>query len=89
MRLKILYRKNLGMSPGKLAAQCVHASRRVAFPEEVNAVVVLGVSDAKFNEAKPKAETVIKDAGYTEVAPGTETVLAFFEEENSTTPCTT
>jgi peptidyl-tRNA hydrolase len=81
MKLKILYRKNLEMSPGKLAAQCVHAARRITIPEGIRAVVVLGVSNTKFNEAKSKALTVVKDAGYTEVEPGTETVLAFFEED--------
>jgi peptidyl-tRNA hydrolase len=56
-RLKILYRKNLNMSPGKLAAQAVHAALLLnAFTDDVDdvamSVVVLGVSNAKFEQAK-------------------------------------
>jgi peptidyl-tRNA hydrolase len=53
-------------------------------------VVVLGVSDAKYNEAKrglgekgyiiPFSCYVVRNAGYTEVPSGTETCMAFYEE---------
>ena len=85
MRIKVLARKNLRMTPGKLAAQSVHAALglRAADPRPHWSCVVLEVSDAKFGEAKaahPGAH-VVSDAGYTEVAPGTETCLAFWEDD--------
>lgn len=79
MKLKILYRKNLKMSPGKLAAQCVHAAAGAGYTGGADAVVVLGVSCRKFSEFKPHAKFVVCDAGRTEVEPGTETALAFYE----------
>jgi peptidyl-tRNA hydrolase len=84
-RIKILARKNLRMSEGKLAAQCVHAALGLykAHPGEYRACIVLPVSDSKFAAAKaehPEAY-VVSDAGHTEVAPGTETALAFYERE--------
>jgi peptidyl-tRNA hydrolase len=53
----------------------------------MESVVVLQVSDAKFTEAKlalgeKKAPFyVVTDAGYTEIAPNTETVLAYLEDD--------
>lgn len=89
LRMKIVARKNLKMSEGKLAAQCVHAALGLRTnvwspcPEDPNmSVVVLLVSDAKFEEAKQSRRTtgyLVRDAGYTEVAPGTETCFAFYE----------
>lgn len=80
MRIKILYRKNLKMSPGKLAAQCVHLSARMKHCELMTPVAVLGVSDKKFEEAKQKhIYQSIRDAGHTEVPAGTETVMGFYE----------
>lgn len=85
MKIKILYRKNLKMSPGKLAAQAVHAALGLAEIHEEAAdpmmsVVVLGVSDTKFDEAQIEhLGYVVEDAGFTEVAPGTETCFAFIE----------
>ena len=85
-RIKILCRKNLKMSPGKLAAQAVHAALALTSLEKLDplqSVVVLEVSDKKFNE-KINGEgklAVVHDAGYTEVAPGTITCLAFLEDD--------
>lgn len=81
MSFQFRYRKNLKMSPGKLAAQCVHAALmiREALPHE--SVIVLGVSDAAFDRIKVSQKcAVVADLGLTEVAPGTETVLAWIEE---------
>lgn len=88
MRIKCIYRRNLKMTEGKLAAQCVHAALGLAkmFPEAgdpMHSVVVLEASDKKFNEAKGPDVYVVKDAGRTEVEPGTETVLAILERDSS------
>lgn len=85
-RIKILARKNLKMSSGKLAAQAVHAALALTSLEKLDplqSVVVLEVSDKKFNE-KINGEgklAVVRDAGYTEVEPGTITCLAFLEDD--------
>lgn len=83
-KIKILFRKNLKMSPGKLAAQSVHAALGLSSPHPLMSVVVLGVSDAKFEENKPRAQYLVRDAGYTEVPAGTETCLAFYEDNHDT-----
>lgn len=83
-RIKILYRKNLKMSEGKLAAQSVHAALGLKGVNAFMSVVVLQASDAKFEEAKaqhPEA-WVVRDAGRTEVEAGTETCMAFIEERS-------
>lgn len=84
-RIKILARKKLNMSPGKLAAQSVHAALALAAIEQLHSmmsVVVLMVNETPFNEAKDQPKVaVIADAGYTEVDPGTETVLAYLEDD--------
>jgi peptidyl-tRNA hydrolase len=82
MRIKVVYRKNLKMSPGKLAAQTGHAVLGLNGAYASMSIVVLEASDKKFQETKaahPEA-CVVRDAGRTEVAPGTETVLAYFED---------
>ncbi len=66
------------MSPGKLAAQSVHAAIGLGSVDYNTNVVVLGLSDKKFDEMKEDLICfVVKDAGHTEVAPGTETCLAY------------
>jgi peptidyl-tRNA hydrolase len=85
-RIKILARKNLKMSPGKLAAQSVHAALALACQEELHpmmSVVVLEVNGKPFEDAKANNNpvAVVRDAGYTEVAPGTETCIAFLEDD--------
>jgi peptidyl-tRNA hydrolase len=94
MRIKILVRKNLKMSDYKTAAQCVHAALNLykLDPQDHWSCVVLGVSDKKFEEKRDAlmaaatgwgatAYYVVTDAGYTEVPPGTQTCLAFYEED--------
>lgn len=81
-RIKILARKNLKMSPGKLAAQAVHAALMLKGTNPMQSVVVLEVSDAKFGEAQILNDIrVVHDAGYTEVPAGTATCLAYFEDD--------
>lgn len=85
LRAKVLVRRNLKMSPQKMSAQVGHAidaaKEYLSMPFGAS-IIVLMVSDAKFEEAK-KSHTVvvIKDAGYTEVTPGSETCLAFLEDD--------
>ena len=74
MRIKILARKKLKMSPGKLAAQAVHAELALNALVEVDplmSVIVLSVNDAPFNRAKAEHSViaVVHDAGFTEVSP--------------------
>lgn len=82
MKLKIIYRKNLKMTPGKLAAQAVHAATNIGHTDRKLSVVVLGMSDTKYYETVNNNSVIsrVYDAGYTEVDPGTETCAAFYEE---------
>lgn len=85
-RIKILARKNLKMSPGKLAAQSVHAALALACMVELHpmmSVVVLEVNSKPLEDAKAAHApvAVVRDAGYTEVEPGTETCIAFLEDD--------
>lgn len=82
--LKILYRRNLDMSSGKIAAQSVHAAIGLfkKDPREYSKCVVLGTSELKFNSMKYLEDVyVVTDTGKTEVEPNTQTVLAFWEQE--------
>jgi peptidyl-tRNA hydrolase len=83
--IKLLVRKNLRMSERKVAAQCVHAAIGLykRDPQDHWTCIVLEASDNKFEEAKqahPEAY-VVRDAGYTEIPAGSETVMAWYEEE--------
>ena len=85
-RIKFLVRRNLKLSAEKMAAQCVHAALALnkTIPlDAMQSVVVLQISDKKFEEAKAEKpeHALIRDAGYTEVAPGTETCMAFLEDD--------
>jgi peptidyl-tRNA hydrolase len=85
MRIKILVRRNLKMSDKKMSAQCVHAALGLykANPQDHWSCVVLDASDNKFDEAKaahPEAY-VVTDAGYTEVPAGSETAIAWYEDD--------
>jgi peptidyl-tRNA hydrolase len=82
-RIKVLYRKNLKMTPGKLAAQACHAVLGLA-PEEDIGIVVLEASDNKFFQTIDDLEKtdsrfyVVEDVGWTELEAGTVTCLAFY-----------
>lgn len=86
IRMKTLVRRNLQMSDKKMSAQCQHAALglRDKFPHIRNwGCVVLDASDAKFEEAKiahPEA-VVVCDAGLTEVPAGSETAIAWYEDD--------
>jgi len=52
-------------------------------PQDHWSCVVLDASDKKFEEAKEAHPEgyVVTDAGYTEIPAGSETVLAFYEDD--------
>ena len=82
MKVKVIYRKNLKMSTGKIAAQAVHAVVGLGVTDYYASVVVLGVSDKKFRELTNNDKCfVVKDIGKTEVDAGTLTCAAFYEDE--------
>ena len=96
-RIKILVRRNLKMSPGKVAAQSVHATLALASIMEASpaelmtmanlTTVTLDASNQKFWQAKQELEAngiplyAFEDAGYTEVEKNTVTVMAFLEND--------
>lgn len=83
MRLKVLYRKNLKMSPGKLAAQVAHVAMAHGCDDPDLDIAVLGVTDRKYESILgSKSEvTRFRDKGLTEVGEGEETCAAFYELE--------
>lgn len=75
------------MSPGKLAAQAVHAAVALKVTDNSLPVVVLSYNDKRFYElVKEHSAVTIKDAGHTEVKPGTMTCAAFYEPTTSNPP---
>ena len=73
--VRIVYNGNIKMSPGKLAAQAVHAALK-AYGIDHGSVVVLQGSVKKVNEM----DVQIHDAGLTELKPGTLTAGASLEK---------
>ncbi|CAM9696176.1 unnamed protein product [Ectocarpus fasciculatus] len=92
-KMVLVVRMDLHMSPGKVAAQCVHAAlgcTRVSRPRDIadweqggepvvclkcDSLAQLGDLGARASEAGLRSYTV-HDAGRTEVASGSQTVLA-------------
>ena len=83
MKVKVYYRRNLKMSAGKLAAQVAHAVVGLGVTDKMISIIVLAASDTKFYEARASLEYsyMVTDAGYTELEPGTDTCLAFYESD--------
>ena len=90
LRIKVIYRKNLKMSEGKVAAQVSHAIIGLdkIILEKITidcTIVVLKVSDRKFFElidiiSKNKTCYIHCDWGLTEVKEGEPTAAAWIEE---------
>lgn len=80
MRIKAIYKKNLKMSEGKVAAQIAHAVKNLGITPIDSDIIVLRVSDKKFSELTTLYDCYIqKDKGLTEVEGGTETAAAWIE----------
>lgn len=86
MNIKIIYRKNLKMSDGKLAAQVGHVAANLSLisGKKPSKIIVLKVSDKKFDEIsmdkKISNDSYMQiDGGFTEVDEGTETAFGWIE----------
>lgn len=80
MKIKAIYRKNLKMSEGKVASQIAHAVIGLQATDALMTIVVLKVSDKKFNELINEKNCYIHtDNGTTEVESGERTCAAWFE----------
>lgn len=92
MRIKVLYRKNLKMTEGKLASQVAHAVKNLqmtllgASTPLDSDIIVLTASDKKFTEMVEMLESegyeyfVQIDKGLTEIPTGTMTTVAWIEK---------
>ncbi|AJF62859.1 MAG: Peptidyl-tRNA hydrolase [archaeon GW2011_AR20] len=98
MKQVILVRKDLKLSRGKLASQCSHASVEAVLKSDKEKInewrkfskkVVLKVRDEKelldlkkLADREKLVTALIKDAGRTEIKPGTITCLAIGPDED-------
>ncbi len=86
MKIKAIYKKNLKMSEGKVAAQVSHAVKHLVVGMPIDIVdgctiIVLKVSDKKFYELIDGNDSYIQvDWGLTEIEAGTETAAAWIEQ---------
>jgi len=68
------------MTEGKLAAQVAHAVKNLGPTPKDCDIIVLKVSDKKFNEITEEKDCYIQiDKGLTEVEPNTPTTAAWIE----------
>lgn len=79
-RLVIYVNSDVKMSRGKYAAQAVHAALMATGAHPGTPVIVLGAHKADIE----RMEHVVRDAGRTEVEPGTVTAGAMFMTREET-----
>ena len=79
LRLVILVNDRVRMSRGKYAAQAVHAALIALGVHPGVPVIVLGGSPSEIAEMR----TTVRDAGETEVEPGTLTAGTDWEDDSS------
>lgn len=89
MRIVVYYRKNLKMSPGKMASQvghvCKELGKTMTSEAKEDTIIVLGVRDNKYSQLKqmtcyadfPLYEQV--DLGYTELTANTPTCFGYID----------
>ena len=82
MKIKAIYKKNLKMPEGKVAAQIAHAVKNLGITPRDSDIVVLRVSDKKFDElvAEHPDCYVQVDKGLTVVEKGTATAAAWIDK---------
>jgi len=82
MKVKVIYIKNLKMSPDKIASQAAHAVIGLGITDTQCTIIVLGVSTNKFKTLINDYDDVFihTDLGFTEVKAGTQTCAAWIEE---------
>jgi hypothetical protein len=83
MKIKAIYKRNLKMPEGKVASQVAHAVKNLGITPVDSIIVVLCVSDKKFDELVAEHPNcyVQTDLGLTCVESGTRTAAAWIEEE--------
>lgn len=80
MRVKVIYRKSLKMSEGKLSAQVAHAVIGLGITDPTCTIIVLGMSDTQFGiQTQDSVCYIHEDYGLTEVKNGEKTCAAWLE----------
>lgn len=76
--LTLVVATDLGMSAGKAVAQIAHAALLADLepgPDKALGIAVVGADRERWAGIAASAETIVRDGGLTEIAPGSETVL--------------
>lgn len=80
MIVKVWYKRNLNMSPAKLASQTAHAVNGLMLNTTDFNIHVLKCSNKQFIQMKEDKDCYVQvDKGLTEVPADTETCLAYVE----------